>query len=152
MYSGTKLVIGVIAICLFFIGSFTFGIAYHHNEAWAAIHYVSNVFSMIGIAASGLWLIINGENVGEGNYTERSWESTGIAGYSGNIPEFALARAISIKEAIPNCTLYIHYLQQSSRSYTKPRPLPDPFLVAYMDSEYVYIDVWDEKEYETKIL
>lgn len=75
--------------------------------------------------------------------TRREWKRTAIGEFPGNVPEFALRKAVQLKEH--GASIRIDYLEESTESI--PRRLPDPFLVAILGDETYYIDVWDEKEY-----
>jgi len=76
--------------------------------------------------------------------TRREWKRVSIAEFSGNVPEFALRKALQLKAHGAN--IRIDYLEETSEAV--PHPLPDPFLVAILGDEAYYIDVWDEKEYK----
>jgi hypothetical protein len=58
-----------------------------------------------------------------------------------NVPPFVLRKAIQIKLACPKVKLYVEGLENH----------PDPFLIATLDREEFYIDVWDEKDFEAKL-
>lgn len=81
--------------------------------------------------------------------TNRTWERYSIHNYDRAIPLFVLNKAIAIKEKCPSAELIIEQLVQKKEGST--RPLRDPFLVATMDHEEYYIDVWDEREYERTV-
>jgi hypothetical protein len=84
-----------------------------------------------------------------GTRTVRSWKACSIAEFPGNIPEFVLAKAVQLKQELPKVRFEIESLYGERERII--RPLPDPFLVAILEDERYYIDVWDEKEYEAKL-
>jgi hypothetical protein len=60
------------------------------------------------------------------------------------VPEFALSKAIEIKERLPKAEFYVDELKAVKRY--------DPFLVVVCGRERFYIDVWDERNFEVKTL
>jgi hypothetical protein len=66
------------------------------------------------------------------------WVSSRIEKYASPIPEFALSRAIELKEELPHATFEVDFLQAN----------PDPFLVMVYGGIRYYIDVWDEPKFE----
>lgn len=70
-----------------------------------------------------------------------SWSSIALRGYSKPVPEFAIQRAVTIKEYCPGVEFFVEELKEESRTL-------DPFLIARLDDEQFYIDVWDEPEFE----
>ncbi len=84
-----------------------------------------------------------------GHRITRSWKYVRLTDYEGNVPEFALSKAIQIKKAVPDCLLGVEFLVEEEEKIV--RPLRDPFLLVSRGSEKRYIDVWDEKEYERKL-
>jgi hypothetical protein len=84
-----------------------------------------------------------------GHRLTRTWESVPLNQYHGNVPEFALSKAVQIKRALPACSIGVEYLAESEKKIV--RPLRDPFLFVSLGDEKHYIDVWDEKEYESKL-
>lgn len=92
--------------------------------------------------------------------TRRHWKRYAIAEYAGAIPEFALQKALQIKEACPAAEFFIDQLvtevdRQDEEKLRDNRErvlrMRDPFLVAVTKDETYYIEVWDEKEYESKL-
>jgi len=66
------------------------------------------------------------------------WEKTPLEKYAEAVPEFALSRAIELKEELPAATFEVEFLHA----------VPDPFLILVYGSERFYIDVWDEPLFE----
>lgn len=83
-------------------------------------------------------------DIGKGKRRRVDWRILPIAQFTGDIPEFALNRALEIRTAIPGCSFQIDGLYTT----TEERPLPDPFLVVVRKGEAYYVDVWDEKGYQ----
>ncbi len=87
-----------------------------------------------------------------GSRSIREWKQLTLSRYEsqgGTIPEYVLSKAIQIKQTIPEVELTVDHL--FDRTETISRPTRDPFLVATLGTESLYIDVWDEKEYEAKL-
>jgi hypothetical protein len=76
------------------------------------------------------------------SFVRVSWRCTKLAKFQGEIPEFALSRAVEIKERLPNARFYVEELTVEKRY--------DPFLVVACGRERFYIDVWDEAEFEAQ--
>jgi hypothetical protein len=76
------------------------------------------------------------------SFVRVAWRGTKLAKFRGEIPEFALSRAIEIKERLPKARFYVEELTVDKRY--------DPFLVVACGRERFYIDVWDEPEFETQ--
>ncbi len=77
----------------------------------------------------------------------RKWVMVSVANFQGNVPEFALSKALQINREIPRASLNVEYLTETTELGTRREP--DPFLVAVLDDECYYLDVWDEKEYSS---
>ncbi len=60
--------------------------------------------------------------------------------YDGEVPEYALSRALEIKERMPSAEFDVEELRVSKRY--------DPFLIVHCGRERFYIEVWDEKPFE----
>jgi len=79
-----------------------------------------------------------------------AWVQTKISEYSQPIPEFVLAKAVQIKQAIPDCEIYVESLEDH----------PDPFLVVaipdgrpyYPAKERHYVEVWAEPKFEGRLI
>lgn len=71
-----------------------------------------------------------------------SWYRIRIAEYAKAIPEFVVRKAIQIKEALPQVSVFVEELQRD----------PDPFLVVSFEGEnYIeeyYVEVWEEPKFE----
>jgi hypothetical protein len=81
-------------------------------------------------------------------YSSPSWDSTKIEEYRQPIPEFVLAKAIQIKKAFPDCSIFVESLETH----------PDPFLVVGIEGqkycpllEKYYVEVWAEPKFEGRI-
>lgn len=81
-----------------------------------------------------------------------SWESTPIAKYKEAIPEFVINKAVQIKQALPECQIWIRHLTEDR----------DPFLEVTLGkaneynsgkngSERYFIEVWDEPKFEGRL-
>lgn len=79
-----------------------------------------------------------------------AWVRTKIKEYKQPIPEFVLAKAVQIKQAIPECEIWVEGLESN----------PDPFLaVGFPDKDYsweypkeiYYIEVWAEPKFEGRM-
>jgi hypothetical protein len=109
---------------------------------------VANILTIAGLAVMAIILIAGLicllDSSYRGSRKTYSWRLLDIGSYAGNIPEFALDKAVRIKQECPEVTLMIELLYEN----TEHAPTRDPFLVANLGGETFYIDVWDEKEYE----
>ncbi len=76
------------------------------------------------------------------SFVHVAWRRTKLARFQGEIPEFALSRAIEIKERLPKARFYVDELTVDKRY--------DPFLIVACGRERFYIDVWDEPEFESQ--
>lgn len=112
---------------------------------------------LIGLSCFYTW--------GEDGYTTprklTMWWKYELATYPGSIPEHVLEKALAIKNACPKVQFYIEHLvtaidkdDANEIRMRKDRILRmrDPFLVASLDHETYYIDVWDEKDYERSFI
>lgn len=78
-----------------------------------------------------------------------AWVQEKIAEYKQPVPEFVLAKAVQVKQRVPECEIYIDSLQDH----------PDPFLVVvipderqyYPAKERYYIEVWAEPKFEGRL-
>jgi hypothetical protein len=75
-----------------------------------------------------------------GTYVKATWHVVPLDSYQGEVPEFALSRALEIKERIPSVEFEIEELHVDKRY--------DPFLIASCGGERFYIDVWEEENFE----
>ncbi len=78
------------------------------------------------------------------------WRMETIKEYRQPIPEFVLAKAVQIKERMPECEIYIEHLEDH----------PDPFLIVGSSkaqyswkkpAEYYYVEAWAEPKFEGRI-
>ncbi len=72
------------------------------------------------------------------SYITVNWELVPISTYQKPIPEFALSKAVELKEAFPSAAFYVHEHKKD----------PDPFLVMVYQNTVFYVEVWDEPEFE----
>lgn len=78
-----------------------------------------------------------------------AWVENKINEYRQPVPEFVLAKAVQIKERVPECEIYIESLQDH----------PDPFLIVaiphekayYPAKERYYVEVWEEPKFEGRL-
>jgi len=80
-----------------------------------------------------------------------SWKQTPIHEYKKAIPEFALRKAVQIKEACPAADIAIDEITVTRSRTQPPRTNFDPFLVVSLGSERYYVEVWDEAKFEAKL-
>ncbi len=78
------------------------------------------------------------------------WRKTRLSQFGQVIPDFALARAVEIKEAYPEAEFNVEWLKETQERYVPPR-LQDPFLVLEVGYESFYIDVWGENDFERTV-
>lgn len=78
-----------------------------------------------------------------GSFVHAHWRKVPLAQYKGTVPEFALSRAIEIKERLPKAEFFVEELVIEKRY--------DPFLVVVRGRERFYIDVWDERDFEATL-
>lgn len=91
----------------------------------------------------------NGYYRGTVTVTTTKWKSVKLSDFAGEVPLAILAKAVEIKKALPEVEFDVESLVEHKR--TSQRRLPDPFLVAKHNGRSVYIDVWDEPEFESKL-
>lgn len=151
MWSGHKAGIGWMAMALIVAGVLVPRLNSQTNH-WTvgslaavgvvALCILSAIFTIVALC---MWLDSNNR----GHRTTKVWRTRSLSEYAhsgGNIPEFALRKAIQLKEALPQIELRIDQLMIETERHE--RPDKDPFLVAELDNEKYWIDVWDEKDYE----
>jgi hypothetical protein len=151
MYSGTRLVLlsvvgFVVALC-----AWTESQTSHLGQPWSAAHYVFNAFSVTAttfFAVTLLTVLVTGQWE-HGDRRTTSWKTAYLRLYGGNVPEFALVRALTIKQELPAAEFLVEQLYTETQHRAVPEP--DPFLVVVLGNERYYIDVWDEKEYEAQL-
>lgn len=97
------------------------------EQAWAEFHQRAHV------DPHGAGMII-------GSFVSARWRIVPLQKYEGEIPEYVLARAVEIKQKLPQAGFYVDYLAVEKRY--------DPFLVAVCGRERFYVDVWDEPDFE----
>lgn len=98
------------------------------------------------------WLQKQPRNINFSELTRFSgpgWTFRKISEYKQPIPEFVLAKAVQVKQRVPDCEIYVVGLEDH----------PDPFLVignaqkySWMEPEEAhYIEVWAEPKFEAKL-
>jgi hypothetical protein len=78
-----------------------------------------------------------------------AWGVDKISEYKQPIPEFVLAKAVQIKQRVPECEIYVESLQDH----------PDPFLIVATATanrydepkERYYVEVWAEPKFEGRL-
>jgi len=75
-------------------------------------------------------------------FTPARWDATEIAKYAEPIPEFVISKAVQIKEAVPKVEFFVQHLNE---------PKADPFLVAKLNTEVYYVEVWAEPRFEGRV-
>ena len=83
------------------------------------------------------------------SFTAR-WDRENINSYNARVPEFALTRALEIKEALPEAWFAVETLHEERHGIQtefNPRP-PDPFMVLRYGEVTLYLDVWNEPSFE----
>jgi hypothetical protein len=84
------------------------------------------------------------------SYQTANWGTRDLRYYTEPVPEFALRKAIQIKERLPEAQFFIEALQIGFKT-------ADPFMKVTLDNkntsfkESYYIEVWDEPEFEIKL-
>lgn len=69
------------------------------------------------------------------------WSRVELERYYEPVPAFALQTALRLKQIVPDVKLYVE-------SFEKQQRTSDPFLVARLDGAEVYLEVWDEPQFE----
>jgi hypothetical protein len=77
-----------------------------------------------------------------GSDAQAEWRRFPMRDYDGPVPEFARSRAFELETYLPGVTFEIEELRADKRY--------DPFLIAIYGNERFYIDVWEEREFESK--
>lgn len=78
-----------------------------------------------------------------------SWTLDHLSSYREPVPDFAIERALQVKEALPGATFYVEHLRETVRGIaTESKPTPDPFLILAVGHLKLYLDVWDEPKFE----
>ena len=169
MYSGTKKILGALAGTIACLGAFVYGIAlntYVHvplpqggyqrvAEDWTALHYTYNVVTGAVGAICCVFLLcwVFDDQWGHGERKITLWEKAKLGDYQGNVPEFALSKALSIKRAVPDAEIGVRYLvEKYEHKPVPPRPRPDPFIYARLGDEFYYFDWWNERNYDGETL
>lgn len=126
---------------------------------WLAASFVAlaiTAATVVGTLCNATW----GAGKHETPRFVQHWKRYPIAEYAGAIPEFALAKALQIKELCLTADFYIDQLvtevdrQDAERirdNQERIVRMRDPFLVVVTKDETYYIEVWDEKDYESKL-
>jgi hypothetical protein len=69
------------------------------------------------------------------------WEAVWLQNYTSPVPEFALSRAVELKEKFPTANFAIEHPVLDS-------VMSDPFLVMAYEGEVFYLEVWEEPAFE----
>lgn len=117
---------------------------------WNFVFIIGAMLSVVTFFR-GIFMLFHSD--ARGHRTTYEWKRMQLASYAGNIPEHILMKAVQIKDKLPAVTFEVEQLYEDVEY--SPVPQRDPFLIATLvDNNYretCYIDVWDEKEYETKL-
>ncbi|MEK7125207.1 MAG: hypothetical protein AAB864_02350 [Patescibacteria group bacterium] len=76
---------------------------------------------------------------------EWQWQRYHLKGYGRRIPERAIAKALALQELLPGAKFYVDELAVRQREIVT---VGDPFLVMEYGGYVLYVDVWDEPEFE----
>lgn len=81
------------------------------------------------------------------------WMKIGLENYVDPIPTFVLNRAVELKRLLPEATFFVEEFQVAKNdilTYRSPVPVyaTDPFMVATYKGQSVYLDVWNEAQFE----
>jgi len=74
-------------------------------------------------------------------YIEISWRRVALGSCAEEVPLFALRKAVQVKKACPEAILEVDELIEEKK-------LIDPFLVARLEDETYYLEVWKEPKFE----
>jgi hypothetical protein len=74
-------------------------------------------------------------------YVEVSWRRVALGKCTEEVPLFALRKAVQVKKACAKVVLEVDELIEEKK-------LIDPFLVARLDDEVYYLEVWKEPKFE----
>ena len=78
-------------------------------------------------------------------YIRLAWNTYTLNEYEKPVPEFVLNKALQIKDELPAVRFEVEELSERA-------PDPDPFMVASLDKERYYFEVWEEPKFEAKVL
>ena len=134
-----RLGVGALALAVFLPLAW-YRLALRPSSWFESLVWLLAVASMV---AAGVFLVHSSDF-----RATNAWERTTLSSYSGNVPEFALMRAVEIKERVPAAYFNVEYLTHTE-SYI-PFTV-DPFLIVILGNESYYIDVWDEPQFERKL-
>jgi hypothetical protein len=79
-----------------------------------------------------------------GSFVHAHWRRLKLGKYRGQVPLFALSKAVEIKQQLPKAEFYVEELVVDKQY--------DPFLVVRCGREEFYVDVWDERDFEREYL
>jgi len=98
----------------------------------------------------GSWIICMIARHKKADIHQGEWISFPIGGsynpYRNPVPDFAIERALQVKQALPETNFYVSELQE--RWQEIHMQVSDPFLVMDYKGIQLYLDVWDEPKFE----
>jgi hypothetical protein len=83
-------------------------------------------------------------------FNSPGWQRTAIKEYRQPIPEHILAKAVEVKQQMPECEIWVESLEDH----------PDPFMIVaggppryswYKPEEHYYLAAWDEPKFEGRL-
>lgn len=95
----------------------------------------------LAILTIGCWI-----GLSETEKIEMRWVNTPVNQWTHPLPDFVMATAIRVKAETGNIPR-VEYLE-ARRSERRD---PDPFLFVEVEGTVVYLEVWDEREFERKL-
>jgi hypothetical protein len=118
----------------------------------AILSYSNDIANMIGMSLCCLLpsiaVTVIGATFIEGRFYNKQWRKYRIQQFFDPIPEFAIQTAVDIKKSFSNssisCELYIDRLEKGRG------PWKDPFLIAEIDGQEYYVEVWNEPDYKVE--
>jgi hypothetical protein len=121
------------------------------SAGWNALYtlgaFVTAALAVLSVILMCTYLFDGGHS--GAHRVRREWRTEFLNGYAGAVPDFVLSKAVQIKQECPQVCFLVEQLYETEELIE--RRAVDPFLVARLDKESFYIDVWDEKEYEAKL-
>jgi hypothetical protein len=131
-----------------------FAVAYTTPANHAPLHWLWRELYFVPLLAAWVTIAIVRDFTNHIKWTYE-WKAVSLCNYNSQpIPEFALAHAIALYEAVRkidpnrNAEFYVDFL--TARSEDMNPPPPDPFLVMKLGKEIYYVDVWEEHSFEAR--